>query len=104
MPKDVQIFISYSHRDEGYKSMLEGHLRTRQRLKNFTIWSDKQLEGGDEWNKGIFDALNTSQIILLLISKDFINSRFCYEKEMAAAMSMYDNGRAIVIPIMLYAC
>lgn len=104
MTEQVKIFISYSHLDSDPKDRLIGHLKTRQRLANFSFWSDEQIEGGDEWYTKIFRELSSSNIIILLISTNFINSKFCYEKEMNMAMSLHDSGRAIVIPVMVCPC
>ena len=104
MPDQVKIFISYSHLDSQLTNQLAGHLQTRQRLTNFFSWSDQMIGAGDDWYVKIYNEIVSSNIILLLISKNFINSKFCYEKEMNWAMSLHDSGRAIVIPILLFPC
>src|SRR6266702_3987265 len=45
--------------------------------------------------------LNTSQVILLLISPDFMDSEYCYGVEMKHAMGRHERGEACVIPIIL---
>jgi len=104
MPDQVKIFISYSHKDDALKNLLVDHLKTRQRLMNFSFWADNQLQAGSDWYATIFGQLSSANIVVLLISTNFINSQFCYEKEMSAAMAMHDSGRAIVIPVLLYPC
>ena len=47
------------------------------------------------------DHLNQAQIILLLISADFMASDFCYSIEMTQAISRHDRNQARVIPIIL---
>ena len=56
---------------------------------------------GDEWADEIDDNLDRADIILLLISADFIASDYCYEKEMQRAMARHNNSEAVVIPIIL---
>src|SRR6266516_6379335 len=45
--------------------------------------------------------LNTAQIILLLISPDFMDSDYCYNVEMKRAIERHEAEKAIVIPIIL---
>lgn len=104
MQDELKIFISYSHKDAGLKDRFEGHLNALKRVKKFKSWSDTQINAGEEWHEKIMGELRTSQIIILLVSSDFISSAFCYEKEMEAAMEMYRSGQAIVIPVLLRSC
>jgi hypothetical protein len=45
--------------------------------------------------------LNRANVILLLISADFLASDYCYDVEMKRAMERHEAGEAIVIPIIL---
>ncbi|SRR6266436_2206735 len=45
--------------------------------------------------------LNSAQIILLLVSPDFLASEYCYGDEVERAMKRHEAGEAIVIPIIL---
>lgn len=65
------------------------------------IWADHQLIPGTEWNKEILDKLKESQVILLLLSPDFIISEFCYTIEMKEALILQKQKRALIIPILL---
>ena len=71
----------------------------RQGLLN--SWSDRRIDAGQEWKREIDDNLERAEIILLLISSDFIASDYCYEKEMMRALSRERNGEAKVIPIIV---
>ena len=46
----------------------------------------------------------TDDIILLLVSPDFIASDYCYDIEMRRAVERHDAGEAIVIPVILRPC
>ncbi|MGB3309886.1 MAG: toll/interleukin-1 receptor domain-containing protein [Nodosilinea sp.] len=95
------MFISYSHRDEDLKQELEDHLALLKRQDKICPWQDRQIEAGTEWNEQIRAALDEADIILLLVSPRFMNSDFCYGKEMQRAMQRHQNGDARVIPIIL---
>ena len=100
----IRVFISYSHKDEELKKSLRAHLRNLERSRKLSIWEDREIEAGAEWDKEISERIKAAQIILLLISADFQASPYCYEKEVAEAINRHDSGQAIVVPIHLRPC
>ena len=100
----VKVFISYAHRDEDFRLELETHLSGLRRQKLIDAWNDRKIEPGQEWAGEIDDALNQAQIILLLVSADFLNSDYCHDKEMLRALERHAAKEAVVIPIILRAC
>ncbi len=64
-------------------------------------WYDGEIEAGKEWVQEINQHLSEAQIILLLISQDFMASEYCYDIEMQKALQRHDTGEAHVIPIIL---
>src|SRR5579859_2558857 len=101
MQRDITIFISYAHEDEQLCRKLRKHLRLLERLKGVEVWSDHTIRGAAEWERGISLYLDTAQIILLLISPDFINSEHCYTIEMKRALERHEAEKTSVIPIIL---
>lgn len=104
MKESLNVFISYSHRDEEMKKELEKFLITLKRSKDVSVWQDRELEGGLEYLQVILAELNQADIILLLISQDFIASDFIYTHELKTAMERHENGTARVIPVILRLC
>ncbi len=96
-----EVFISYSHRDREFRNELEKHLANLQRLKIISSWYDGDIPPGTEWKPQILAHLASAQIILLLISADFMASDFCYSTEMTQAIARHDADQARVIPIIL---
>ena len=97
----VQLFYSYSHKDESLRNELETHLKLLQRQGLIETWHDRKIEAGDEWKQRIDENLERAEVILLLISADFIASDYCYEKEMNRALERQERGEARVIPIIV---
>ncbi len=95
------LFISYSHADQALCEELERHLSNLKNLEVLSTWFDRNIIPGSEWEAQIMHHLRTDQIILLLISADFMASRFCYSIEMQEALARHDKGEARVIPILL---
>jgi GTPase SAR1 family protein len=97
----IEVFFSYSHRDEELRDELAKHLTILQREGVITTWSDRQIGAGDEWAGQIDAHLNSADIILLLISADFIASNYCYDIEMRRAMERHEARSARVVPVIL---
>ena len=95
----VRLFISYSHRDEKLREELQTHLKLLHRQGVIDAWDDRRIDPGDEWKKRIDDNLERADIILLLVSADFMASDYCFEKEMERAVERHAKGEARVIPV-----
>jgi hypothetical protein len=100
----ASVFFSYSHADEGLRDQLEKQLSLLKRQGIIEVWHDRRIGAGREFGKEIDWHVETDDIILLLVSSDFLDSDYCYEKEMARAMERHEAGEAIVIPVILRAC
>lgn len=98
------LFFSYSHVDEALRNQLEVHLAALNRQGLIATWHDRRITAGTPVGDAIDANLNTSQVILLLVSSDFIASDYCYEREMSRAMERHENGDARVIPVILRPC
>ncbi len=101
MPSTIDIFCCYAREDQPLLQKLTTHLMPLQRLGLITIWHDADSGAGREWEVEISKHLNTAQIILLLISPDFMASEYCYSKEMQRAMQRHEQDDASVIPVLL---
>ena len=99
----VEVFFSYSHKDEELRDELADHLTMLERQHVITAWHDRRIGAGEEWKGAIDDHLNTADVILLLVSSKFLASDYCYDVEMARAMERHEAGEATVIPVILRA-
>ena len=97
----IKVFYSYAREDKALRATLEKHLGNLKRQELITGWSDRDIDAGKEWAKEIDCNLNTANVILLLISPDFMHSDYCYGKEMIHALERHENGTTRVIPIIL---
>jgi hypothetical protein len=100
----VELFFSYSHRDEKLRDELEKHLSLLKRQGLIASWHDRKIIAGREWGGDIDANLNKAKIILLLVSADFLASDYCYDKEMKRAIERHEAGEAHVVPIILRPC
>jgi predicted NACHT family NTPase len=97
----IEIFISYAREDELLMKELEKHLSNLKNQGIIRAWHNQRIPAGAERAEQIDHHLESAQIILLLISPDFLDSRECYEVELRRAMERHKAKEAIVIPVLL---
>ena len=100
-PSPVKVFISYAHGDGALKDELLKHLSSLKRQGVISVWHDRQIPAGDDWSQNIDENLESAEVILLLVSSDFVASDYCYEIEMKRALERHKRGEVRVIPIFL---
>jgi TIR domain len=105
MEQKIEIFLSYSHRDEKLCQELAKYLRSSlQRQQSVSIWYDHQISPGTNWAEEIQKHVYTAQIILLLVSPDYLASSLFHETETRLALERQKENEARVIPIYLRPC
>jgi tetratricopeptide (TPR) repeat protein len=100
----LRLFYSYAHEDEKLRDELEKHLVMLHREGTISEWHDRAIVPGQEWDQQIDEHLDSADIILLLVSPDFLASDYCYDTEVKRAMERHDAGEARVIPVILRKC
>ena len=83
------------------RSGLDEHLKVMEDDGLIQVWTDSKLIPGDEWQEEILARMNDSQIILFLVSTSFLASKFIKEVEIPLAVRLKDEGKAVIVPIIL---
>ncbi|WP_437873036.1 TIR domain-containing protein [Sorangium sp. So ce363] len=99
--KAIRLFFSYSHEDEPLRDELENHLALLKREGLLESWHDRRIIGGEAWAGQIDEHLDEADVILLLVSANFLDSDYCFNNEMKRALARHDAGKASVIPVIL---
>ena len=99
--ESVRAFCSYSHRDEEYLNELRIWLRGLERQGIIHWWHDREIPPGWEWEEAIDRNLRTAEVILLLVTPDFMGSDYVHENEIGQAVERHERGEARVIPIIV---
>lgn len=94
-------FISYSHKDERFLRQLETSLAPLQRDKLISARHDRKILPGQKWDREIYENLENADIVLLLVSPDFLASEYARGREMLPAVKRRKSGSAMVVPIIL---
>jgi hypothetical protein len=104
MGNEVKVFYCYSRKDEELREEIDTCLSLLKRQGYITSWHDRKILAGAEWEKKIDRELQSSKIVLLLVSLNFLASDYCYDKELTRAMEMHENGDALVVPVIVKPC
>ena len=100
----VRIFIAYSSKDLVFKEEIRKRLRPLQRAGKVDIWDNYNIEAGKEWDVEVREKLEQSDIILLLLSPDALDSDYFYDVEAPIALRRHEADEAIAVGILLRPC
>ena len=104
MNSALKIFLSYSHVDKEILSKLKKHLAPAIRQNQIEVWYDRELIPGSELDETIIKNLDQADIIVFLVSSDFLASYYCIEVELMRALSRKLHSDVCVIPMIVRAC
>jgi len=96
-----RVFISYALEDK------ERVIKLNQWLieAGFQTWFDKEsLVGGERWERSVKEALKSSDVILVCLSKNSLNKKGTIHKELSMALETAQempDGEILIIPVQL---
>jgi TIR domain len=100
MPKP-QVFISYARQDAEAMEQLCSHLGASDA---FEVWVDRELKGGDDWERKIHEAITRARLAILLVTSRFLNSKFIKNVEVPLIQQRSVSDGLIVFPIIARPC
>lgn len=100
----LKVFISYSHKDEPFKTDLLTVLDPLVRRGVLKIWHDRMIEEGDEWRREIEAAMRECDMALLFVSKNFLASPFIQDDELPPLLQRRKEEGLRVVPIIIGPC
>jgi internalin A len=100
----IQVFISYSRKDGIFLDQLRAALFPYERKGELTVWADELVEPGQSWEDEIQSRLDQAQLVILLLSNDFLGSSYCMDKEFPRVMARRKAGECEIVPIVIRAC
>lgn len=98
------IFVSYAHEDEALKATFTRNLVDEAISDAITLWDDRRLEGGRQWEEDLLYRMEQSPVIFLLVTDHFLSSQYCMTREVPAARRLYEARKAHVLVIRLSPC
>jgi internalin A len=104
LTEPLELFYSYSHRDVDLRDELETHLSMLKRQKVISGWHDRGILPGEEWGGEIDEHLKTADLILLLVSPNFLASDFITENELQPLLEDAKRDGVTILWVAVSAC
>ena len=96
----IQVFVSYAHEDRRHLEQFRKHTADLRRNK-MIAFDDQEIQAGQHWKSMLADKLNTADIVVLLVTAEFVSSEFCYTVEFRRALERKSAGECTIIPVNL---
>ncbi len=97
----IKVFISYARQDEVFKDELIRHLNPLVRNNTIKSWHDGILMVGEEWEPSIKKQIEEADVILLLISPDFMASDYIDDVEISKSLDRSRKRETVIVPIII---
>ncbi len=100
----VRAVFLYDREDEPWKVMLDKHFAVLKRAEGIHTWDESMIGAGEETDEQIRQQLDQANLILLLVSSDFLASDKLYNEQLRQALHRSGEGKAYIIPILVRPC
>jgi tetratricopeptide (TPR) repeat protein len=104
LPVLPTIFISYSHKDEVWKDRLVTHLAGLEQTGRLRTWNDRLIRTGQIWLEEIEAAMEQASVAVLLISPDFLASKFIQTREVPRLLERRAKEGVHIVPVIVKDC
>jgi hypothetical protein len=101
VPGPVEVFISYAREDANIKEEIVKLLIPLQDEGLIAFWHDREIVAGQDWAHDIHTKLTNAKVVLLLVSRDMIASRYINGVELNIALKRHEAGQARLIPVII---
>jgi hypothetical protein len=101
---DRTVFISYSRKDDVWRDRLLTHLRVLENDGLLKVWSDSRLQTGTDWEEDIEAAVQAARVAILLVSANFLTSRFILDTELPQLFRRREKDGLRLYPIIITPC
>jgi hypothetical protein len=98
------VFISYCHKDEVWKDRLVTHFGVLQQESILDLWNDRRIGAGEDWYQKIEEAIARARVAVLLVSADFLTSKFIRSKEIPRLLERRDKEGLRIFPVIIRPC
>jgi hypothetical protein len=98
------VFIAYARADWKWLEKTSTQLRVLEPSMDISVWSDKEIGGGDEWLVNIEEAISRASLAILLISARFLTSDFILRKEVPDLLARKSKDDLPILLILIRDC
>jgi hypothetical protein len=98
------IFISYSQDDALWLSAVKKHLSILEHKYQLVVWDDTRIRVGSRWQDEIEKAIKKCKIAILLVSNNFLSSRFIAKNELPKILNASKREGVTIINVIIDTC
>ena len=103
MSKLKRIFISYSHHEKNWMLRIIEPMQELQKKGEWELWYDiSDIKVGDDWKKKIEMSIKQADAAILLVSKNFLTSKFISENEIPLLLERKEGLK--IFPLIIEKC
>lgn len=89
----IRIFISYAHEDSAVMDKIQSHLDAA----GYAVWIDRaSIAGGELWRVRIVEAIENSDIFLLMLSRNSVRSKHVLQE-----LNIADGESKPILPVLI---
>jgi len=99
-----KLFISYSSKNTEFMRRFVTHLEPLKRNGDINYWHDRMIEPGSKWDDSIKSEMETSDIIIFLLSPDFIATNYIFDVEIPKALEQFKSQKSKLFFAELQSC
>jgi energy-coupling factor transporter ATP-binding protein EcfA2 len=96
---NLKVFVSYCHKDSKYLDDFIKHVRPLCDKKYIELWYDKNIKAGEKFQEKIESNSKNADIVVLLVSVNFLSSNACLIEKKAAI-----KDDKTIVPIIISSC
>lgn len=100
----MRVFVSYSHKDEKWLDRVVSAIRAAAPEADIHAWSDREIAGGDNFERVIHEQIDRADVGVLLLSHDFLSSQFIRRRELPRLQGLYTLGELRIVPVLVRHC
>jgi len=99
--KKPGIFVSYSHLDAAFLGEIREAINIHYQTEQINYFDDNCIKPGEEWDPKIKEALENTNIAVLLVSDNFLKSEYIQNIEKKKLIDLYQRRKTKIISLLL---
>ncbi|WP_038164534.1 COR domain-containing protein [Verrucomicrobium sp. BvORR106] len=97
----IKAFLSYSRHNHRHRDSLLQNLTILEENGHITSWYDRLIRAGENWDQRIIEELESSDIIIFMVSTSFFATDYIRSVEMTRAMKRHQAGEVEILVLVL---
>ena len=99
-----KVAVSYAHADDRLMKSFASHLEIAEREGMVDSWHDRWIVAGSDWRDDIDRRFRDADVVVLLVSDEFLQSKYCMDVEVPLVLERASRNEAVVVPVIVRPC